>query len=146
MVKENIVVPEEILSFCCNGLQVPPARAVQLTPGSCWQLLTTAVPGGCQPVPGAALCPAPAPVAPAPHAFPVSIPGLLLATAGSGLFPQGAGFLPKNVETASAGKMSRESSGQAGCSLCSRRLWRSLRCWLVPQSLPASRNSSVVLV
>lgn len=24
MVKGNIVVPEDILSFCCNGLQVPP--------------------------------------------------------------------------------------------------------------------------
>lgn len=23
MVKGNIIVPEEILSFCCNGLQVP---------------------------------------------------------------------------------------------------------------------------
>lgn len=69
MVKENIVVPEEILSFCCNGLQVPP-RAVQLTPGSRWQLLTTAVPGRCRPVPGAALSPAPAPVAPAPHQHP----------------------------------------------------------------------------
>lgn len=33
-----------------------------------------------------------------------------------------------------------------GCSLCSRQLWSALHCWLVPQSLPASRNSSVVLM
>lgn len=67
----------------------PPCRATNPWLPVCHRLLTQAVPGRCHPVPGAAPSPAPHLLHPLPtHSLPISIPNLMLATAGPGLFPQ----------------------------------------------------------
>lgn len=109
------------------GSRYPPCRATNP-----WlPVLTQAVPGRCQSVPGAAPSPAPDLAASPPNTSP---PHQHLPTAIS--------FFPKIQSSQRPGKC----PGQAVRSPCSRRLWSSLHCWLIPQSLLASQNSSVLLV